>query len=399
MGQETSIQASRMTKSKSVPLMYKKINKTNDFIDDSDEVMSSLMNSPNKINVDSLHGVWKRTVIDCGASANIQYPQPRVGHFTCNDDRFIYIGLGTNVLNEFDDVWRYDMIEQEWIKLDCKLEPRNGARACLYENYIIIFGGFSNKRYYNDIRVIKILENDKSSRENSILKCDVSILETKGDKPQPRSTPVIACYNKKLFIWGGYNGNYPSDLSVLDFSSFTWKTIPQPSIKGRTGMAWTTSFHNNKKYLYIYGGCEKLDNELLMIDLETEEMSKCQTFKGKGEKGAFPQSKWMGAGMVYVNIHQKHFLVLFGGKSPKPSTDVYILNIETMEWNTLNVVPDGISTRINDGYISDNGSFQLPAFHSFSVAYDSKKERILAFLGQPISNFFTMNELSLDRSF
>lgn len=419
--------------------------------DHCDDFVSSVL--VNNHNENSYYGIWSRMSISMANG-----PESRVGHFTCFDScekgHFVYIGLGADLRTRqlFNDIWRYHLESSTWQKLDVTIDPKSGARATIVNNinsasskHLLIFGGFANKRYFNDIILIDLIELEKleqinqehrkqwiknknfvisSSEQEKISAIKSKIVKpliTKNDglRPCPRSAPVLANYMNKLFIWGGFNGKYPADISILDLSTRTWRKDPNPAImNGRTGCAYVTdgskvyiygganvskpikdknienSFHSSSSFnnLRRYSDFEDEYNHLYIFDMETETMESVKT------SGSIPEPHLMGAGMVKI----EDYLIFLGGRknvsqfSSKASTNVYSMSLNNFSWRILTVIPDGITTRINDGNVSEDGAFQLPSIHSFSLVYDAAKRMLLTFLGQTSTGqMIEMNSLAL----
>ena len=147
-------------------------------------------------------------------------PCPRTGHFYVYDEysHTAYIGYGLSAKHEpLFDLWALDTLSHKWreIKLcGAKLCGRIGSRSCLIGTHLVIFGGYSEPNYFGDLHTIDINTGE------------VKLVITSGQPPSERSTPITAIYNNKFYVWGGFNGNWPNELNVLDFANMTWKQYP-----------------------------------------------------------------------------------------------------------------------------------------------------------------------------
>jgi hypothetical protein len=114
---------------------------------------------------------------------------------------------------------------------------------------------------------------------------EVLLIETNGCSPSPRTTPIMTEYKDQLYIWGGFNGEWPNELHILNPITMTWSKYPQ-KITGRTDLP---SVHLNS-FLYALGGSKS--DGLLTIDFNHQQLN-LNEMRGTQLPAAFP-----GAGMV-----------------------------------------------------------------------------------------------------
>jgi hypothetical protein len=195
---------------------------------------------------------------------------------------------------------------------------------------------------------------------------EVSLVSTTGSGPSPRSTPIVAVYANRLYVWGGFNGESPSELNVLDLATLSWTQHPQ-EVTGRTAVPSVIVGN----VLYSYGGSKS--GLMLCLNFERAEIQTRETI------GAEPPSGVMSAGMVRVD----KYLFFFGGRANNDWTLMYACDIGRMWWFIFHVVPDGETVSAADGSVSDSGLFMLPRIHSFSMCYVKETKQIVAFLGHP----------------
>lgn len=238
--------------------------------------------------------------------------------------------------------------------LEIKIQPRGGSKADLLGNLLIIFGGYVQPEYFSDLHVIDVQTGVRT------------LIQTNGNSPDPRSSPVVKVFNNKVFIWGGFNGHYPTDLSVLDINTREWTHYPQ-EVEGRTAIP--ACLVGNQ--LYCYGSHRS--NGLVIINLETNSINIASAI------GSEPKSSVVGAGMVKAD----HFLFFFGGKARSDYGLMYALDLTKNWWFVFHLNPDGKTVSIADGSISDIGLFMVPRIYHFSMFYEQDTREIFAFLGQP----------------
>lgn len=340
-----------------IPMQYARLNQS----ESNDPLGLSTISTndlPKKIIHTAFNGIW--SVV---APERIS-PQSRSGHFTVVDEenQIAYIGYGTSSNGEpLCDFWAFDLSAYTWrnIKLvGNSASPRNGARAVLFNNKIYIFGGFFSGVYTNELQSIDIQTGT------------VTVLETKGDVPERRSVAIMGLYNGKIFVWGGYNGQWLNSIHILDINTMVWSTIPTNE-KGRSGVPSVVVDYN----LISYGGSHT--DGLFTINMADPKIKIVPT------TGFAPQSEVMNAGMVRAN----NLVFYFGGKDKNSNyTILYALDYDKKWWFIFHVKPDGESVTMLDGNVSDNGIFMLPRIHSFGVAYSKVHRTIVAFLGLPYSD-------------
>jgi hypothetical protein len=287
-------------------------------------------------------------------------PAPRTSHFCCYDisNHTAYIGHGLTADGiPLFDLWALDAISYTWRNIPLRgqvLSGRSGTRAALLGDLLYCFGGYADGTYLSDLHTINVNTGE------------VTLLDAGGIAPSARSTPIVAIYANRLYVWGGFNMDSPSELNVLDLSTNVWSQHPQ-DVAGRTAVPAVIVGN----ILYSYGGSKSGLMVLLNLDrfvVETRETV-----------GTEPPSGVMGAGMVIVD----KYLFFFGGRANNDWTLMYACDIGRMWWFVFYVVPDGETVSIADGSISEIGIFMLPRLHSFAMCYVEETKQIVAFLGHP----------------
>ena len=313
-------------------------------------------------------GIWSSFIPDCIS------PPPRKDCFSIYSAQHngVFIGYGIGEDNQFfNDCWFLSFENYTWtkIKLTNEVSPRTGSRGIIYQNNLIIFGGFSKNIYYDDLHIINISTGQ------------VTPLATTGPMPTPRCTPIVSFYNNKMYVWGGFNVNvWPTELYSLDLSTLQWTMYPQ-SITGRTSVPSVTV--GSKVYIY---GCSK-SNALLIIDMAnniviTEKIT-----------GSPPISTLRSAQMVGF----QKYLFFIGGKTAE--TDkymlLYALDLERNWWFVFHVKPDGETTSFEDGLLSETGLFFMNRIIACAAAFDEKNRQIVTTLGAPFENPPSINVIKV----
>ncbi|OHT09446.1 Kelch motif family protein [Tritrichomonas foetus] len=317
-------------------------------------------------------------------------PIPRTGHFYVydQDEHRLFVGYGIDSQNQtMSDLWCLDTHTHKWNKIRLTgsiYSGRSGSRAIILKNpnsnpnntnfnnnfandsdntetsqicRLIIFGGFAEQSYYADLHAIDIMSDGTGI---------VSPISTTGEAPSPRSSPIFVKYEKYIYLWGGFNGEWPTSLHVLDLETLNWTEHPQ-DIAGRITVPGVIL---QNRY-FAYGGSKS--GGMIVLDFESRNILLTPT------TGSEPPSGVLGSGMALV----ERYLFFFGGKAASNWTLMYACDIEKMWWFVFHVMPDGDTVSIADGTISELGLFMLPRIHSFAVCYVREMRQIMACLGAP----------------
>jgi hypothetical protein len=224
----------------------------------------------------------------------------------------------------------------------------------LIGTHLVLFGGYSDQNYFADLHTIDVNTGE------------VALVPTQGCMPSPRSTPVVAIHGNSFYVWGGFNGDYPSELNVLNFKTMTWTQFPQ-KVAGRMAVPFEIAGNT----MYIYGGSKT--GGMLCLDFDALEFTTRETI------GVGPPTAVTGAGMVRIG----RYLIFFGGRMNNDWSLMYACDLIRMWWFVFHVVPDGQTVSIADGSVSELGLFMLPRLHSFGMCYVHETRQIVAFLGHP----------------
>ncbi|CAG9317843.1 unnamed protein product [Blepharisma stoltei] len=146
---------------------------------------------------------------------------------------------------------------------------RCGHTVCLYEDSLVLFGGFDGRKWLNDVHLFNT---------SSMVWTQPRVL---GSAPQPRQYHTAQIIGHKMYIFGGYNGSvWLRDLIILDFHEMQWK---YPKVKGdlpngKEGHAMASV----DKYIYLFGGWDgSAIGDLHRLDTTTLEWKLIETAGSK----------------------------------------------------------------------------------------------------------------------
>mmetsp|Transcript_3978 Transcript_3978/g.6024 ORF Transcript_3978/g.6024 Transcript_3978/m.6024 type:complete len:759 (+) Transcript_3978:1-2277(+) len=127
----------------------------------------------------------------------------------------------------------------------------------LYNDSLVLFGGFDGKRWLNDLHTLEI---------SSLVWKQVRVL---GAAPQPRQYHTSEVIGSSLYIFGGYNGSHwLGDLVILDLNEMKWiyPRCKGESPSGKEGHSMAAI----QNYLYVFGGWNGCSlSELHRLDTAT----------------------------------------------------------------------------------------------------------------------------------
>ncbi|OHT11448.1 Kelch motif family protein [Tritrichomonas foetus] len=289
-------------------------------------------------------------------------PKPRTTHFMTYVPaaKSAVIGYGIdgddNLLN---DMWVLNVETRKWTQLNIDsstVSPRNGTTACFIKDKIYLFGGFSGTSYLDDLHVLYLPT------------LGISRPATTGGGPAGRIGHIMASYQNKIMVWGGYNGDWLSDLWILDTDTMVWREV-NSEINGRTSATYAS--HNDN--LYIFGAAKS--DALLKFNWTTEKLEVVKY------TGSAPPPELSAASMVAVD----RYLLLFGGKYEKRNFCL-MYGFDTVRnwWFIFHVHPDGVTTNVSDGFVDRNGMFMVPRIWSASITYRKQTREVVLFLGAPL---------------
>ena len=353
--------------------MFARINvTTNGLVDFTPTVLEMKKLEYRKIHDPGFYGEWSRFL------PKYDSPQPRYAHFTAYDEenQIMYVGYGIgNNKKLLSDVWGLNLNDFAWYRVpisDIIQMPkkynnqkyrnnsslgRSNSSACFYNGKLYIFGGFVAPSYTNNIHTIDV----KTGK--------ITHLDTSGDKPPPMSSCIIACFDNKLFLWGGFDRTYHTDLFILSLQSLAWVKIPT-NLHGRTSLPYTI----HGKDIYSYGGSD--NGTVLHIDLQqehVEELPPC---------GACPPNDAQGTNLT----SSQDYVFWLGGRSFLDFDYLFMMRKKTNKWSVLHLRPDNETVFVDNGKLDSLNLFALPHMEEFSIQYNENTRCIISTLGKPVND-------------
>jgi hypothetical protein len=291
---------------------------------------------------------WTKIAVEGG-------PAPREDHTWTIDGegRYAYLFGGRDGTTVFDDLWRFDLEQERWERVDAANAPpaRFGHTATLVPDYgLVIFGGQAAGGFFNDLWVY---DGGTSWQE----------LPSGGARPEPRyGTCAGLAPDGRLWISHGFTdqGRF-FDQRAYDFASGTWADVsrddPVPVIRCLHDCVWTSDGR-----FVLYGG--QTNGVAALGDLWS------RTADGQWRQEGQPPLQ---ARQLYAVTVAGDSAWIFGGADidHRALGDLWTLDLATFEW--ARVTPAGADP---------------PARLSATLVTDSKHNRLLLFGGKNSSTTF-----------
>lgn len=290
-------------------------------------------------------------------------PSPRIGHFHSYDPErgMVYVGYGTGENGTLlNDVWALETTTQRWKHINVsgyRASPRTGCSGVFWRDHILVFGGYTNKEYVSDLHAISCVDG----------KCNQ--IQTRGFCPPPRQYPVLGVYENRFYVWGGFDGGYPSELYILNLDTLDW-TKYNTGVSGRSSCPYTVVGSD----VYSYGGSKY--STMLHIDMRNNTVEEIEC------GGSPPPPDSINSGMAATPD-----TIFWFGAIPKAEFGfVYAYDIHKKWWFIFHVRPDNDTVGMADGRVDTFGLFQLPLIHSHTMQYETRTRTVLCVLGAPFKN-------------
>ena len=151
-------------------------------------------------------------------------PPARTNHIAITHTDKLYIFGGTNGVDWFNDIWRFDPLTRVWTMLKCSgfvPQPREGHSASLVGDVIYIFGGRDvDGNDLGDLSAFKISTSRWFTFQNM------------GPGPSPRSGHALCTVGKRIYVVGGEGASSRGDEQmayILDTTKVRYPAEARPN--------------------------------------------------------------------------------------------------------------------------------------------------------------------------
>lgn len=210
--------------------------------------------------------------------------------------------------------------------------PRHGHRAVAIKNLMVVFGG-GNEGIVDELHVYNAVTNQWF------------IPAVRGDTPPGCAAYGFVSDGTRLLVFGGMveYGRYSNDLYELQASRWEWKKlIPAPPPNGpipdpRLGHSFTLI----GDLVYLFGGlANDSDDPKTNIPRYLNDLFTLQLIPGTGVGswqvpitfGPAPPPRESHTGIPWINSSGREKLIIYGGMCGCRLGDLWILDIDTMNW-------------------------------------------------------------------
>jgi len=319
-------------------------------------------------------GFLKRTFESEGAGASM-VPPPRLCHTTVVFNNHLHVFGGHNTEDgsqRFSEVksdfFTYDLTKNTWEKRSVlNMQSKTEHTAVVSQENLYLFGGYSGHQFSNSMYVLNLAKEP--------LQC--SLVKSSGDVPTGRSAHIGAVYDKRFYIFGGWDGlNQNNDFYVFNFDTTSWSRICSANPLPNPRCSHTVSVSHTRKAMYIFGGyggkARSYLNDLWSFSFDT------QTWTQLSCKGDVPSPR---SRMRMVEWDDK--LYVFGGWDKNVHfNDLFEYDIETATWTKLDIGDDE-SLKIGQHTMSVNDNLMY-VFGGFSQKVKKSTNDLYIYrLGKP----------------
>lgn len=194
-------------------------------------------------------------------------PPHRSYHSMTTDDRRVYVFGGCGVAGRLNDLWAYDVKDREWVQFpapgdECK--GRGGPGLAVTGEKIWVVYGFSGEEL-DDVHCFDRMSNQWAE------------VETRGEKPTPRSVFSMIAVGKDIIMYGGEvdpsdqghlgAGKFSDQVYGLDTETLEWKRWEDSCDGGnhpgpRGWCAFAAGRRDGREGILVYGGNSPTNDRL-----------------------------------------------------------------------------------------------------------------------------------------
>lgn len=191
-------------------------------------------------------------------------PSPRTGQTVVKFQDKVYCYGGYSGPKRMNDLFELDLKNMEW-KFHSNYGIGISHHSCvLYSEKLFIFGGLTDQGIpINELKTWNIIHKNWET-----------ILPI-GDVPSPRSHHSACVFNEEIYLFGGYSSPFRfNDIYSLNMNNGIWKKI---QVNGKRTRRLSEHSANIINYsMIVYGGFngKKVFNDLLEFDLISKRWKK-----------------------------------------------------------------------------------------------------------------------------
>lgn len=143
------------------------------------------------------------------------------------DKMFVFGGVRFDALHFYssNSVEEYDIVKNTWVRKQCTGKIPNSRQfhsACVYDQYMIIFGGVCDGYRMNDLHFLNL----ETFHWTSITTC--------GFVPLKINSHSAVVYADEMYVFGGFDGHqYYKQFCKFNFKNHRWTELPVIGLEKR----------------------------------------------------------------------------------------------------------------------------------------------------------------------
>ncbi|CAO2833220.1 unnamed protein product [Amaranthus hypochondriacus] len=289
-------------------------------------------------------------------------PPGRYKHAAAVVGQRLYISGGSRNGRHLADVQVLDFTSFTWSSLRLSAIPD----AVQSESDRLVQGFPATSGHHMIVWEQKLLCLDGHSKYSSFVTVrfldletqECEVMEPVGDLPVARTGESVTLVGSKLIMFGGEDAHRKllNDIHILDLDTMTWSKVEATQNSPSPRYDHATAVHA-ERYLLVFGGCSHSTcfNDLYVLDLNTMEWSQPET------RGDYVSPR---AGHAGITVNGNWYIV-GGGDNKSGSLDTLVLDMNKLVWSVVTTV------NLRDPLASEGISICLANIHEeqFLVAF------------------------------
>lgn len=238
-------------------------------------------------------------------------PSARSLHAAAILNGVMYVFGGYDGVQRVNTFHAYSFAEKRWSPVlpasntsHCP-SPRDRHVAFAFGNSFYVHGGFDGTSRVSDCWGFDF---------SSMTWREVVVLA--GRPPSPRHSHAAVVHRNSVYIFGGYDGSYKSDLHEFDFTLSQWSAVPAAGRRPRSRYRATAVVHKNM--MILFGGHDGTRHlcDANIFDFDTRTWSALIT------EGPAPTPR-----DSHISVIHSNSMYVFGGSSGSAMNDLHELQL------------------------------------------------------------------------
>ncbi|XP_021743237.1 acyl-CoA-binding domain-containing protein 4-like isoform X2 [Chenopodium quinoa] len=262
-------------------------------------------------------------------------PPGRYKHAAAVAGQRLFISGGSRNGRHLSDIQVLDFTNTTWLSL--KLPAAPAAAKSENDSLVQVFPATSG--HHMIVWGQKLLLLDGHSKYSSCVtvrfldleKQQCGVMETIGEIPVAREGESVTLVGSKLIVFGGedIHRKLLNDIYILDLDTMTWNKVEATQNPPSPRYDHAAAVHA-ERYLLVFGGCSHSTcfNDLYVLDLETMEWSQPET------RGDYVSPR---AGHSGITVHGNWYIV-GGGDNKNGALNTLVLDMTKLVWSVVTTV-------------------------------------------------------------